>query len=137
MASPLVVMRTTSSLTSIPASDAVLAFDLKDDPETWRYRLTISKQARKHELRAVAYGIDSAILNDNTLVADKEGFQRDDDFPQVRLVSCVVHHPLSIKNIVERYQTMVLIHGSTPHSSQFLHVRANTEEQTLHLRLAQ
>ena len=92
--------------------------------------LTESEETRDHQFRAVAHSVDGAVLDHNSLVGGQEALKRLDDRAQVGLVALVVVHPLGIHDIVQRDQAHVLIHGSTPHTSQLLHVRAHAEQET-------
>lgn len=93
-------------------------------------RRTKTKETRNHELRTIANGVDSAVLDDDTLVGREKALQRADDLPQVRLVTLVVIQPLRIHNVVQSDHAAVLIHGSTAHTSEFLHVRTNAKQKT-------
>jgi hypothetical protein len=39
-------------------------------------------------------------------------------------------NPLRIEHVVQSDQVLGLVHGSTPHTAQLLHVRAHTEQKT-------
>jgi hypothetical protein len=49
---------------------------------------------------------------------------------QVRLVAVVVVQPLGIENVVQGNQILRLVHSSTSHTAQLLHVRTHTEQKT-------
>lgn len=53
-----------------------------------------------------------------------------DNLAQIRLVPLVIIHPLGIQNIVQSHQAIVLIHGTTANTSEFLHVGTNTKQKT-------
>jgi hypothetical protein len=89
-----------------------------------------SQQTRKHELGTVADGVDGAVLNDNALVARQKALEGRNNVAQEGLVAVVVVHPLGIEDIVQGDQILGLVHGSTPHTAQLLHVCADTEEKT-------
>lgn len=91
---------------------------------------TISEKTWKHELSTVADSIHSAILNDQTLVANKKSLQRRDDLTKVLFIVLVVHLPLSVQNVVQGNQTLGLVHGTTAHTTKLLHVSANAEKKT-------
>lgn len=93
-------------------------------------RLTKTEETWNHELRTVAHGVDSAVLNDDTLVGREEALQRRDDLPQVRLITLVVIQPLCIHNIVQSDHALVFIHSTTAHTTKFLHVCTNTKQKT-------
>lgn len=93
-------------------------------------RLTKTEETWNHELRTVAHGVDSAVLNDDTLVGREEALQRRDDLPQVRLITLVVIQPLCIHNIVQSDHALVFIHSTTAHTTEFLHVCTNTKQKT-------
>jgi hypothetical protein len=89
-----------------------------------------SQQTRQHELSTVADSVDRAVLNNNAFVAHEQTLKRGDDPAQVGLVTVVVHNPLRIEYIVQGDEVLSLIHGSTPHTAQLLHVGADTEQKT-------
>jgi hypothetical protein len=89
-----------------------------------------SQQTRQHKLGTVADGIDRAVLNNNTLVAHQQTLKRRNDLAQVGLVAVVVVQPLSIKNVMQSDEVLGLVHGSTPHTAQLLHVSTDTEQKT-------
>lgn len=89
-----------------------------------------SQQARQHQLCAVADGVDRAVLNNDTLVAHQEALEGRDDLAQVRLVAVVVVQPLGVKDVVQSDKILGLVHGSTPHTAQLLHVSADTKQKT-------
>lgn len=91
---------------------------------------TVAEKTRNHELGTVANGVNSAVLNDNTLVAGEQGLQRADDLAEVRLVAVVIVDPLGVHNIVQSDHTRALAHGSRANTAQFLHVGTDTEEKT-------
>lgn len=62
----------------------------------------VPQQTGKHQLGAVADGVDSRVLDDKALVRAEERLERLDDLAQVRLVAAVVVLPLGIENIVQR-----------------------------------
>lgn len=92
--------------------------------------LTVSQKTGKHELGTVADSIDGAVLDNKTLVGGKEGLERGDDLAEVRLVAGVVHGPLGIENVVEGDELLALVHGTGADTAEFLHVTADTEEET-------
>jgi hypothetical protein len=49
---------------------------------------------------------------------------------QQGLVAVVVVHPLGVKNVVQGDQILGLVHSSTPHTAQLLHVCADTKQKT-------
>lgn len=88
------------------------------------------QETGNHELGAVADGIDGRVLDDNALVRRQKSLEGLDDAAQGRLVATVVVLPLSIKNVVEgNHLSVVLPHGTTAHTAQLLHVRADAEKQ--------
>jgi hypothetical protein len=89
-----------------------------------------AQQTGKHELGTVADGVDRAVLNNDTLVARQETLEGRDDVAQVGLVAVVVVNPLRVENVVQSDQVLGLVHGSTPHTAQLLHVCAHTEQKT-------
>ena len=91
---------------------------------------TESKKTRNHELRAVADGVDRAILDNNTLVAREEGLQGRDDGAQVGLITVVVLEPLRVKDVVQSDKVLGLVHGSGTDTAKLLHVSTNTKQQT-------
>jgi hypothetical protein len=136
MASPLVVIRTTSSYTSIPDSVEIVSQDQvmmhhasEISPMTWKL-LTVSKETRNHELGTVADGVDGRVLDNDTLVGSQESLKRADDSPEVALVALVVIEVLCVQNIVQRDHALLLVHGTTPYTSQLLHVSTDTKKQT-------
>lgn len=92
--------------------------------------LTISEETGKHELSTVADGVDSAVLDDEALVARKESLKRRDDLAKVRLVPGVVHLPLGVENVVQGNEALGLVHGTASDSAKLLHVAADSEEET-------
>ena len=91
----------------------------------------IPEQTGKHQLGAVADGVDSRVLADKALVRAEQRLERLDDLAQVRLVAAVVVLPLGIENIVQRDQrAVVLRHDTGAHTAELLHVGAHAEEQT-------
>jgi hypothetical protein len=92
--------------------------------------LTEAEETRNHELSTVAHSIDSAVLDNNTLVSREERLQRMDDLAQVRLVALVVVHPLRVHHVVQGYQALVLIHSTTAHTPELLHVSTDTKQET-------
>jgi hypothetical protein len=91
---------------------------------------TVAKKTGDHQLGTVADGVDSAVLNDNTLVAGEQGLQGADDLAEVGLVTVVIVDPLGVHNVVKSDHTLGLIHGTGADTAKFLHVGADTEEQT-------
>lgn len=91
---------------------------------------TVSQKTGKHELSTVADSVDSAVLDDQTLVRGQESLKRRDDLAEVRLVTSVVHLPLSVENVVESDETLGLIHGTTANTSELLHVATDTKKET-------
>lgn len=53
-----------------------------------------------------------------------------DDLAQIRLVALVIVHPLRIHHIMQSDQSLVLIHGTAAHTTEFLHMGADTEQKT-------
>lgn len=91
---------------------------------------TVSKETRNHQLGTVAHSVDGRILDDNTLVASEKSLERADDSSEVALVTLVVVKVLGVENVVKGYETLALVHGTTPYTSQLLHVSTNTEDET-------
>lgn len=91
---------------------------------------TVAEKTGNHELGTVADSIDSAVLDDNTLVASEQRLERADDLAEVSLVAVVVVDPLGVHNIVQSNHTLALAHGSRANTAKFLHVGADTEEKT-------
>lgn len=96
----------------------------------WAKKLTKTKETRDHKFGTVANGVYRAVLDDNTLVGRKKTLQRANDPPQVRLVALVVIQPLGVHNIMQGDHAVVLVHGSTAHATELLHVRANAKQET-------
>ena len=91
--------------------------------------LTIAQKTGKHELSTVAHGVDSAILDDKTLVASQESLQGRNNLAQVRLVTSVVVGPLGVQDVMEGDELLGLVHGTTANTSKLLHVSTNAEQQ--------
>jgi hypothetical protein len=91
---------------------------------------TESEKTGNHQLSTIANSIDCAVLDNDTLVGSKQALKRTDDPPQVRLIALVVMQPLSIENIVQSDHSILLVHSSTTNTTKFLHVCANTEQQS-------
>jgi hypothetical protein len=91
---------------------------------------TVAEETRNHQLGTVADGVDSAVLDDNTLVAGEQGLERADNLAEVRLVAVVIVNPLGIHHIVQSDHTLALVHGSGANTAKLLHVGTNTEEET-------
>lgn len=89
-----------------------------------------AQQARQHKLGSVTDGVDRAVLDNNTLVAHQEALERRDDLAQVGLVAVVVIQPLGVEDVVQSNEVLSLVHGSTPHTAQLLHVRTDTQQKT-------
>lgn len=89
-----------------------------------------TKETGKHKLGAIANGVNGAVLDNNALVARQQALQGRNDLAQVGLVAVVVVKPLGVKNVVQRDQAFCLVHGSTPDTSKFLHVRTDTKQET-------
>ena len=89
-----------------------------------------SQQTRQHQLGTVADGVDRAVFNNNTLVAHQETLERSNDLAQVGLVAVVVVQPLGIEDVVQSDEVLGLVHGSTPHTAQLLHMGTDTEQKT-------
>jgi hypothetical protein len=113
------------------------------------YRRTVSEESWDHELCTVADGVDSAILDDDSLHTGEEGLERSNDTPQVgfynpsssvqgptgwktrRLtIPGVVVQPLSIQHVVHRHNVVRLSHRSTPDPPQLLHVPSYSQQQS-------
>jgi hypothetical protein len=93
--------------------------------------ILITQQSRQHQLCSVTYGIDRRILHHHPLISGKQCLKRLDDLSQERLVSTVVVLPLRIKDVVKgNHVAVVLRHNTTADSAEFLHVCANTQQQT-------
>ena len=103
-------------------------FVLKSTTE--KRRLTETQKTRNHQLGTVADGVDSAVLDDNTLVGGEQALERADDLAQVRLVTLVVVHPLGVHNIMQSNHALRFVHSSTANTTQLLHVGANTQKET-------
>lgn len=84
MASPLVVINTTSSLSSMSASTKYKS-GVSDHARQQRLQRgrTVSQETRNHELRSVADGVDGGILNDDSLVSGEQRFERSNDSSEV------------------------------------------------------
>jgi hypothetical protein len=91
---------------------------------------TVAEKTGDHQLGTVADGVDSAVLDDDTLVAGEQGLQGADDLAEVRLVTVVVVDPLGVHNVVKSDHALGLVHGTGADTAKFLHVGADTEEQT-------
>lgn len=61
-----------------------------------------------------------AVLDDNALVLDQECFQRANDSSQVALVFVVVVQVLSVQNVVQRHNVIILSSNTRSDASQFL-----------------
>lgn len=92
--------------------------------------LTVSEETWKHKLGTIAHSVDSAVLDDQALVSGQESLQRSNDPSEVGLVASVVHRPLCVEHIVQSNEVLVLVHGTRAHTSQLLHVSADTKEET-------
>lgn len=92
--------------------------------------LTETEETRNHELCTVADSVDSAVLDDNTLVGREKTLKRTDDPAEIRFVALVVIQPLRIHNIVQSDHAVVLVHSSTAHTTELLHVRTNAKKKT-------
>ena len=90
----------------------------------------VAKKTGKHELGTVADGVDSAVLDDNTLVAGQKGLQRRDDSAESGLVALVVVDPLGVEDVVKSGHAVLLVHGTGANTAELLHVTADTEEET-------
>lgn len=90
----------------------------------------MAEKTRNHQLSTVGDSVDSAVLDDNTLVAGEQRLQGLDDAAEVRLVTLVVINPLGIHDIVQSNHTALLVHGTGANTTQLLHVSANTEQKT-------
>jgi hypothetical protein len=119
-------MRTTSSWHSIPASEDKLVLIGHGGSKSH----TVAEKTGNHELGTVADGVDSAVLDDDTLVAGEQRLQRADDLAEVRLVAVVIVDPLGVHNIVQSNHTLALAHGTRANTAKFLHVGADTEKKT-------
>lgn len=94
------------------------------------HELTEAEETRNHELCTVADGVNSAVLDDNTLVGCEKTLKGTDDPAQIRFVALVVIQPLRIHDIVQSDHTLVLVHSSTAHTTELLHVRTDAEKKT-------
>lgn len=92
--------------------------------------LTISKQTWNHQLGTVADGIDSTVLDHDSLVCGEKGLKRGDHSSQIRLITGVVLHPLRIQHVMESDHVSLLIHSTTSNTTQLLHVSSNTKQQS-------
>lgn len=93
--------------------------------------LGVSQQTGQRELGTVADGVDSGILNNETLVSAQESLQGMDNLAKEGFVTAVVVGPLGIENIVKRDKlAIVLRHDTGADTAKLLHVSANTEEKT-------
>lgn len=90
----------------------------------------VAEKTGDHQLSTVADGVDSAVLNDDTLVAGEQRLKRADDLAEVRLVAVVVVDPLGVHDIVQSNHTLGLVHSTGADTAKFLHVGADTEEET-------
>lgn len=90
----------------------------------------VAEETGNHELRTVADRIDSGILNDDSLVPSEERLQWADDAAEVGLVAVIVQSPLSVHDIVESDDTVVLTHGTRAHTAELLHVSTNAQQKT-------
>lgn len=93
------------------------------------HELTEAEETRNHELCTVADGVNSAVLDDNTLVGCEKTLKGTDDPAQIRFVALVVIQPLRIHDIVQSDHTLVLVHSSTAHTTELLHVRTNAKKK--------
>lgn len=91
---------------------------------------TETQETRNHQLGTVADGIDGTVLDDNTLVGGEKTLQGADDLAQVSFVAVVVVDPLGVHNIVQGDHALGLVHSTGAHTTKFLHVSADTKEQT-------
>ncbi|EEQ40930.1 centromere/microtubule binding protein CBF5 [Clavispora lusitaniae ATCC 42720] len=109
------------------------SFTLGGDQDNFVVQLNavlVSQQTRNHQLGTVAHRVDSGILDNNTLVAHKQSFQRSDDFSQVRLVTGVVVDVSGIQDIVQSDHVVVFAHGTGSDTTQLLHVSTNSKQHT-------
>lgn len=91
---------------------------------------TITQETRQHKLSTVADGVDSAVLDNETLVASEQSLEGCNDSAEVSLIPGVVHRPLGVQNIVQGNEMLGLVHSTTAHTSELLHVGTNTKQQT-------
>lgn len=91
---------------------------------------TKTEKTGDHEFSAVADGVDRAVLDDYPLVAGQESLQWGNDVAEVLLVAVVIVHPLGVENIVQSDHILCLVHGSTPHTAELLHMGTHTEQET-------
>jgi hypothetical protein len=92
--------------------------------------LLVAEKSGKHELSTVADGVDSGVLDDDTLVGGEKSLERADNTTKVGLVTGIVHDPLSVHNIVKSDDAIVLSHSSRADTTKLLHVSSNTQQQS-------
>lgn len=68
-------------------------------------------------------------LNDQSLVANEQRFQRSDDSAQVRLVSCGVVEPLGVEDVVHGDDVVVFAKSAGADTSELLHVTTDAEQE--------
>ncbi len=91
----------------------------------------VAQQTGKHQLGAVADGVDGRVLDHEALVGAEQGLERHDDLAQVRLVAAVVILPLGVEDVVQRDERAVVLgHDTAADTAELLHVRADAEQQT-------
>lgn len=91
---------------------------------------TEAQQSRNHKLSTIADSIDSAILNDDTLVRAQQALKGTNDTAEIRLITLVVIHPLGIKDIMEGDHAVLFAHSTGANTAKFLHMSTDTEQKT-------
>ena len=71
----------------------------------------VAQHARQQNLRAVAHGIDGAVLDHEALVRREQRLERAHDATQVRLVLVVLVHVLRVEHVVHRGHVVLQLVG--------------------------
>lgn len=91
----------------------------------------VPEQTGQHKLGTVADSVNSGIFHNEALVCAQKALQRLDNLAEEGLVSTVIVLPLGIQDIVKGDHLSVgLRHDTTANSAEFLHMGADSEEQT-------
>ena len=88
----------------------------------------VTQDARKHELRAIADGVDGGVFDDDTRVASEEDLEGHDDTTQVVLLAVVLVVPLGVLDVVKGDHGAVFLQRATAVAAKLLHVGAAADE---------
>ena len=94
-----------------------------------RWMLTVFQQARQGKLSTMADRADGRVLENQALISDQESLQGLDDLTQSALIVLGLENMLSIHEIVEGDQALVLGHLTAADTAQLLHVGAHSENK--------